>query len=332
MNDINDAASPAPGWICRPQDIHEKIAAWVEAYPDLVAVASEPTYSGHEVYAVTVGSGVKAMLSAVPHAHEPGGTAASMELLSQLVTGEGLTGAAGELDRERILRELTLTIIPAGNPDGLARSPRDAWEGVPTTEFLQAMKGVDVDGELLPWVPVFDSVEARVGEMGIVYEQIAPTKWAEPNRSREAALWKLIDRLSDNCQYHQLLHLHQGMEAWEKKDFWLEYPTDDWLPQEPVQYCKGWSHAVLRAAAAAGATPEYETGHYLPYRTRELWSDNDRRIPWLIDWLALKQATPSLTVEVQNNNPNTPAEEQRAFAFAALVASMEYLLSQEICP
>jgi hypothetical protein len=60
------------------------------------------------------------------------------------------------------------------------------------------------------------------------------------------------------------------------------------------------------------------------------WSEAGRRIPWLIDWLALKQATDTLTGEVQNSNPDTPADRRRVFTLAALTASIEYLIGQEI--
>ncbi len=60
------------------------------------------------------------------------------------------------------------------------------------------------------------------------------------------------------------------------------------------------------------------------------WFEAGRRIRRLIDWLALKRATPLLTVEVQNSNPDTPTDRQRVFTLTALTASIEYLIGQEI--
>jgi len=321
-----------PGWVSSPRDIEKLVSGWAADYPRLVTVIAEPQYRGAPVQAVTVcGSSApgKAFLSAVPHAHEPGGTAASVEFLAQLITGVGLSGEVCRFDRERFLSEASITVIPAGNPDGLSRSPYPAWEGqVDYDGFCRAMMGLAANGKsLLPWVPFFDDREARAAEIGIVYEQLGPTTYCEPNRYKGGTLWRLVERLARDRRYDHFLHLHQGMERWEEKDTWLEYPTDDWLPAEPVSYCRGWCEAVLDALEAAGASPERKTGDYTPYRTRMGWSENGQRLPWLVDWLTLAAGTPSLTVEVQNNNPRTPPAEQRAFALSTIVASVEYLLA-----
>lgn len=331
----NSRVDLPPGWVYHPRDVERLLRRWATEHGDLLSLEAAEQYCGQNVWAATVtgpgdASDRPKLLSVVPHAHEPGGTAASMEFLSQLITGRSLADEPGPIARDRYLAEAEVTVIPAGNPDGLARSPLPAWDGsvVDNEEFWRVMKGLGPDGSSqLVWLPELDAVAAEAKTVGIVYEQTGPTTYVEPNRSLAGALWRLVDRLSDARTYRQFLNLHQGMEAWTDKDTWLEYPTDDWLPAAAQEYSLGWSEAVLDALEAAGANPERKTGHYETYRQAAGWSEQGRRLPWIIDWLTLKSGTSELTVEVQNNNPRTPAAEQRLFALTAIVASVEYLLT-----
>lgn len=329
----NSQVDLPPGWVYHPQEIERLLRQWETEHGDLLRLEAERQFCGLNVWAATVtGPGDATnrpkMLCIVPHAHEPGGTAASMEFLSQLITGRSLADEPGSIPRERYLAEAEITLIPAGNPDGLRRSPLPAWDGtvVDNEEFWRVMKGLGPDGaSQLAWLPELDAVATEAKAVGIVYEQTGPTTYVEPNRSQGGALWRLVDRLADGCPYRQFLNLHQGMEAWADKDTWLEYPTDDWLPAAAQEYCLGWSEAVLDALEAVGAKPERKTGHYETYRHTPGWSEDGRRLPWIIDWLTLKSGTSELTVEVQNNNPRTPAAKQRLFALTAIVAGVEYL-------
>jgi len=333
-NRSGERVSPR-GWVCRPGVVEVLLRMWHRDSPDLVTLDFEATYTGHMLGAATVtgpgdASGRGKLLSVVPHAHEPAGTAASVEFLSQLISGRSLAGDCGTVPRERLLEEAVLTVIPAGNPWGLSRAPISAWDGKRYTnaEFWKIMKGVAADGfSELPWRPQFDDSDAPASHVGIVYEQIGAASFGEPNRCKACSLWTLIDRLSDVHQYRQFLNLHQGMEAWTDHDTWLEFPTDEWLPDGAWRYSQDWSEHVLDAFEAVGGNPKRETGHYVEYRNAaDGWSEDGRRVPWLIDWLTLKSGTSELTVEVQNNNHRTPPAKQRLLAYAALVASAEYVI------
>ncbi len=163
------AVALPPGWVCRPAAIATLLRQWAAAHPGLVTLTHEPQYCGHRVWAATVtgpgaATGRAGLLGVVPHAHEPGGTAASMDFLSQLITGRSLSGAPGELAREAILQQAVVTLIPAGNPDGLARAPLAAWDGTVCTneEFWKVMKGTAADGvSELPWASRFDAVAVQ---------------------------------------------------------------------------------------------------------------------------------------------------------------------------
>ena len=51
----------------------------------------------------------KNFLLAVPHAHEPAGTAAAMNFLNEIISGRRLDGKPTKLPREEILKKVRLT-------------------------------------------------------------------------------------------------------------------------------------------------------------------------------------------------------------------------------
>ncbi|HOS94625.1 MAG TPA: recombinase family protein, partial [Armatimonadota bacterium] len=83
-------------WIAMPAQVETCVLGWAHEYPAHVSVTTLSQFDGHTVYAVTVtgpsaGGSVKpGLLCAVPHAHEPAGTAACMSVLCQLITGQTL--------------------------------------------------------------------------------------------------------------------------------------------------------------------------------------------------------------------------------------------------
>ena len=112
-------------------------------------------YTGHKVYALTVtnkstqNQTKPRAIFAVPHAHEPAGTAACMSVIDHLLTGEDPEGFPTDINRKDALNKLILTFIP--DRRGLT-VPLDQlldmyyeqrkWDkktGIPTSEKLQEL-------------------------------------------------------------------------------------------------------------------------------------------------------------------------------------------------
>src|SRR5438874_274242 len=182
-------SGPAP-WPAQPDQTEPLLLDWARRYPERVHLDSVRPWR-HTAYALTVAEGDPnadgrpAVLFAVPHAHEPAGTVACMEFLSQLLEGHRLDGSPTDLDREAILRETTLTFIPDANPDGRARSPEPWWDGsrYSNEEFLKVAFGIDGrTGERYKRVDRWSLAEETPERIGIVYEPIDATTFVEPNR------------------------------------------------------------------------------------------------------------------------------------------------------
>lgn len=328
-------------WLVRPPQVEAKLREFRNKFPTFVELQYERQYIGTKIYAITLTDKTRStqrkrsLLVVVPHAHEPAGTAACMDFANQILTGKHLDETPSDLPRHEVLRKLLITFIPDGNPDGRARSPRDAWEGdVPNEEFYRIMQG-DIPDHDKFWKehPEFDNAVEKIPHPGIVYEQIGPTQYAEGNQSKRTSLWVLIDRLTSRVRYDMFLHLHQGMEndtlpPWDTHDCWLEHPTQEWIPREAQVYAASWAEDVMKAWEKIGAKPYRAVGNYGGTMGRPDSEDPSRRRQWLIDWVTIKTGTPSLTVEVQNNSKKTPCEKQFRYAEAAIRASVERLLKE----
>jgi len=327
-------------WIVRPKGVEAKVEEWVNARSNLVKVEYTTQYTGHRVLAITISKPgqlekKRKMLAVVPHAHEPAGTAAIMNYINKLLTGYGLNGEKAEIDTEKILSNTLLTFIPIGNPDGRDRSPEEYWDGTRYTneEFWRIMHGSSSkpgfnDGKFWLTHPYFDIRAEAIEIPGIVYEQISKYEYAEGNRWKKTKMYDLIENLMTKYRYDQFLNLHQGMENWTEWDTWLEYPTQSWIPRSAIDYCKLWEEAVLSEFEKVGGKPNRNTGHYENFIFGPDPENPNERRKWLIDWIPMKYGSAELTVEVQNNNQNTPWQEQIILSEAAIKASVDFLLKK----
>ena len=112
-----------------PHTVEPKILEWLEKYPDRLELRHTTQYTGHKIYALTVtnkdipADGKKKLLTTVSHGHEPAGTAAIMNFINQLLTGEHLNGKKTDLAVETMLDETLLTFIPLRIPMGVPVRP-----------------------------------------------------------------------------------------------------------------------------------------------------------------------------------------------------------------
>ncbi len=319
-------------FLAKPHQTQPRILQWAAAHPDRVRLDSVPQFAGFDTHVVTVtdanvaDDAKAACLLVQPHAHEPATTAAMMELLSQLIDGCRLDGTPTDLPRDDILRRTIVSVMPDGNPDGRARSPELFWDGSKWTndEFWSVMRGVDPT-TLKMWKRLDDwdlrRQSPRPLSLGIVYEQVAPFEYVEPNRSHRSAYWRLIRRMLAQRRYNYLLDLHQTEFERSDRNCMLILPIlQPELPAPVQETNRAWGEEIVAAWAASGGRPIAEvaplnyTGEQAEYLRRT--------------WREVVTVTPTVTVEVQNNSPQTPPSEQVRLTETAIRVTLERALSE----
>ena len=319
-------------WIAYPHQVDAKVADWQARFPGLLDVDLLYQYTRHKVYALTVtdkrvpDQAKRKHLFFVPHAHEPAGTVGCMNFVSQLLTGKHLDGCPSTVDRESILRETLLTFIPDGNPYGRTRSPEPFWEGAHfnNTEFMSLVFGIDtLYWENFKRVARWSAKEDVPARLGIVYEQVNEYDYVEPNRGDEdASLVKLVAKLRERYIYDQVLNLHQTeLEHCVQGEncFAILPALQDELSKEHQEYNLQWARELAEAWASVGGKP-------LPLREPGGRKSALHRQSPVVPWADLQRRCPTLTVEIQNNSPNTPHEKQLLLMDTAIWRSVERLM------
>ncbi len=331
-------------WLVYPWQVDAQVAQWEREFPRLLDVAFVKQYTQHKVYALTVTNrnvpeeGKRKHLFYVPHAHEPAGTAGCMNFIQQLLTGHHLDGTPSTLLREPILQRAVLTFMPDANPFGRARCPEPYWEGrrYNNREFINMVFGI---GELYSdeakkprWerfkrVAAFSMAEQVPTRLGLVYEQVSEQAYVEPGRYDErASLVKLIQQLRSQYAYDQILSIHQTEFEGREEDCEAILPEiQATLPGARQSYNRQWAEALNEAWAGVGGQPRRELRQGL----LNTWSDRLQLHPRMKSSLfeELQRAVPLLTLEIRNNHPETPAEQQLLLMDTAIWRSVEYLLN-----
>jgi len=329
-------------WLAYPWQVDVQVRAWLERYPQLVQHQEVEQYTRHKVHAITITDGAtppaekKMALFFVPHAHEPAGTAACMNAIQQLLTGHHLDGAPSTLQREAILRQVALTFIPDGNPYGRARCPEPWWDGrrYNNREFINMVFGIgdlhSQDTEKPRWetfkrVGYFRADEAAPARIGLVYEQIGPWEFIEPNRGdARGALARLVAQLAGAARYDLTLNLHQTeFEGYpDGQNCMVMLPAlQGELPPDLQQRNQALAEAIMGAWRGVGGrpTPVRPPGGGGGWRLHA----QAQSVPWA----NLMRAGAMLTLEIHNNNPQTPAEQQLLLYDAAIWAAVGALLA-----
>ena len=313
-------------WISKPEEVEAKITEWINRHQDLLRLEFVTQFTGHRVYALTVTdksirdeSKVRCIF-AVPHAHEPAGTAASIDVINQLLTGVNLRGEPTDIDREEALRRLILTFIPVANPYGMERSPERWWDGTKYTneEFLNIAFGVDQDGKRFHRYGRWCSLEHKPMRIGIVYEKVWHHTYVEPNRDWSSSYFKLLFKLLPEHKTNLLLDLHQT--EFERSPYNAEVilPTlQDELPREIRRYNEEWGVKLVDALEKAGGMCKPEP--------RPLGYIGEQREYFVKYSGFIMRSIPMLTVEVQNNNERTPPRRQLELHEAVIKATIDRL-------
>jgi len=317
-------------WIVMPDEVEAKVLEWRERHGDIVSVESVRSYVGLPVYAVTVtdlttpSEGKRKLVVHVPHAHEPGATAGCMDFLNALIEGAHLAGRPFGLDRRRVLEGALITIIPVANPDGRSRAPVRFWDGSRYTndEFWCFMRGKDrATGK--PWKRLghwSTRVETDYPDpVGIVYEQVSPHEYVEPNRTTLSSLYKLIASHRARHEYDLILSVHQTEFVNSENNCMVILPClQDELPAAVQARNKAVGEAILAAWVEAGGRPLTEI--------KPLGYTGEQRQYFIDTWRDLYEVSSCATIEVQNNNPRTSPEQQMQLCETGIRAAVAHLV------
>lgn len=314
-------------WCSHPQEWQPLLDEWQVQYAghEPLTFHSWPQMGGEVVRGLTLGTADRPvrLLIAVPHAHEPAPTAAIVDLASQIITGQHRDGTPASLDGARILDRCLLTLVPDSNNQGRARSPERVWDGaVDNDTFLKTAFGIAADGERFGRYAEWRPSEHRPRQVGIVYEQIEPDLYVEPNTSRRSTHSRMLDELFARYRYtHYLdMHQHEGYEA-----TLLPADFDDLAPESQARL-EAWSDAVLGAWEGAGIPHK---GRYVPYRGQP------RQQLFRAFWAGRCPGMLKLTTETRNNrhietDEPTSLEHQFRSAATGIEATLAHLMEARL--
>lgn len=319
-------------WIAYPHQVEAKVAEWHARFPQYLDVEWLLQYTRHKVYSLTVtdrqtrAEPKRKLLCFVPHAHEPAGTVACMNFISQLLTGKHLDGCPSTLMRDVILEQTLLVFMPDGNPYGRSRSPEPYWEGkhFDNTEFMHLVFGTDtLYWENFKRVACWSVKENVPAYLGIVYEPINEYEYVEPNRGDEAAtLVKLVRQQEARYTFDQVLNLHQTeFDGYQEGEncFAMLPALQAELPLEQQETNQQWAHELMKAWERVGGKPA-------PLRRGGLPESVIHRQTPVIPWSDLQRRSPLLTIEIQNNSPHVPHEMQLLLMETAISSSIARLI------
>ncbi len=324
-----DPEPSAQAWfVARSAQLEARLERWRELAPDRLSVEYVLSYSGQRVYALTVTSprpGPKrALYVTQPHAHEPGATAGMVDVLEQLLTGQDVLGQPAALDTGRVLERCVLTFNPIGNPQGREAAPVDYWDGSRYTnrEFWCWMRGEDPGnpGQMWERLDVWDRRQypGAPARVGIVYEQVDPYRWVEPNRSQLSSYFRLSRRLDDLYHYDMRLDLHQTEFVDSPYTCEVLLPMESLATGEILRRDRAWGERIVRRWREAGyaAQPEPRASRF----------DGQQAQYFRENWGPIEARMCAVTTEVKNNALDaTPLFQMKAQTLAILASIEEAL-------
>lgn len=312
-------------WVSQPDEWQPMVLQWMCADTKGLSMQIRKWIqkTGERVIAITVGNpdAETRLLVTVPHAHEPAGTAACVDVLCQIVTGSHLDGTGADLPIDKIRQRLLITFVPDSNPQGRSLSPERVWDGerYDNDEFLKIAFGIAADGSRFGRYPEWRFSEHQPQQVGIIYEQVGDDLWVEPNTSRKSTHSKVLDELLAEDLYTHYLELHQ-----HETDEAVLLPA--WfydLTESEQEKLREWAQAILLAWQRKGFQVHEQP--YIPYRgqERQKFFSNFWQGRWCGgNWLC---------VEVRNNRhaktgEPTSLEHQLSAMLTALEATLDWLL------
>lgn len=333
MSDMNPQFTPALEaghfYHVTPDEVDQLVEELKTMNPPVLRIDVFRQYTGRNVYALTLtdpsgGTDNKRRLFiSRPHAHEPAGVAACMELVKTLVKYRGYENANDEW-RRWALENFIITFVPDANPGGSQRAPVKFWDGseVPNEKFFLWMFGEsgEKQGDRFPRVAAWDMREVTPPALlGIAYEQIDEYTYAEPNRDYRSTFFRSFFQLDEKYNYHVWLDLHQTEYLNSDRNAHVNLPTcyEDFSEERQKRFYS-LGEAILARWRQEGAQPIEHP--QISYRSRGTqWELLDKV------WRPIAEQMVHVVSEVQNNNPRTPVPMQVRFQLAAVLATMEWM-------
>lgn len=297
----------AQPFFLHPDEEDALVTRWAKDHPDLIEVHSVDSFAGRKVWLIALGSGSTrrerpAYLFAVPHAHEPAGSAAIFEAIGDL------------LGRRETLEKVTLLFVPDANPVGRARAPVRAWDGTyrDNRGFLDIAFGTDA-GTLARSTreASWKLSERKPATIGIVYEPISADEWVEPNRDPRSSYFRLAAIARSTYKVTRWLDLHQTEFENSNVSAQVLLPIlQAELPEAIRAENEAWALAVEEAWKAA------DLGEIRP--PAALGYTGKQRELLVASMGEIQRAMPQITTEIRNNHPLTPPAKQRALQSVAI--------------
>jgi len=317
-------------WLARPYQVDHQVKLWQKDHADLIGIDFVEQYVGLKAYAITITNfrtpsdkKVKLLFS-VPHAHEPAGTVACMNVINQLLTGQNLDGTKSDIpDIADVLDKCVLSFIPDANPDGRSRAPVDYWDGTKYTndEFWTFMRGRDPETKKM-WKRMGRwSIRNEFPEtIGIVYEQLNEHEYVEPNRDFESAYFRLVKRVWKKYGHGRWLDIHQTEFENSKYNAMIILPiVQDELPEHIQKANMQWADEIVKQWKSIGAEPIPES--------KPLGYTGEQAEYFRKTWREFMPMIPEITTEIQNNNTRTHPNMQAQMQEVAIKASVYLVLA-----
>ena len=325
----DETVDEARCWLSQPEEWQPLFRRWHREFPERTRLHVWPQMGGQEVVALTIGradvlaGGAEPppfrLLAAVPHGHEPAPTAAAVDVASQLLRGTHVDGSPSALPAETILASGLVTLLPDTNAQGRSRAPVRCWDGstYDNPTFWKYAFGIAADGERFGRYPEWRLSEHRPLQVGVIYEQIEPDVYVEPNTSRRSTYARATDELFGQYRYTHLLEMHQHE--------WPEAPllSADFeaLPAGEQEHVLRWAGRLVAEWRAVGVEPSARPA--IPYRGQP------RQQFFLDFWRGRCPGMLRLNSEVRNNRlepgggvEETPLARQFRTALAPLEATL----------
>lgn len=317
-------------FLAKPEQLEAKLEEWLSLNKAYMKIDYINTYSKHKVYAITItdfsvdNERKKTLFISQPHAHEPATTAGMIDIIEQLLTYRDLSGRETQIDVQKVLSNMILTLSPIGNPYGREHAPVVCWDGskYSNNQFYCFMRGEDPDnsGQMWKRLGLFDiRKEKAPNPIGIVYEPIDEYRYVEPNRSQLSSYFRIFHKMSEIYEYKYWLELHQTEFVNSEYNCMILLPNEDKLVDSIQNENIRWASSVSRAwhkqgFSVAKPTPLGYTGREAAY-FMENYSKVDRKFY-------------RITSEVKNNALDFPAEKQLKANTCAIISSTNHILEK----
>ncbi|HGJ67665.1 TPA: hypothetical protein ENS27_20080 [bacterium] len=316
-------------WFAKPYQVEKQINHWLEKHHDLMDIDYVTQYVGLKAYSITItnkntpSQDKEKMILTVPHAHEPAGTVACMNVINQLLTGYNFDGTKSDIpNRSSILDKCVLSFIPDANPDGRSRAPVDYWDGTKYTndEFWTFMRGRDPQTKKM-WKRMGKwSIRNEFPEtIGIVYEQLNDHEYVEPNRDFESAYFHLVRRVWNKYGYGRWLDIHQTEFENSQYNAMIILPiVQNELPDNIQKVNMQWADEIVKQWQVIGGNPIPES--------KPLGYTGEQGEYFRKTWREFMPMIPEITTEIQNNNIRTHPNMQARLQEVAIKTSVSLII------